>query len=212
VGQGGNGGDSGAGTTIPLDDAGDGGDAGWGGGAYIGNGTLTLVGCTVADNHADGVGGAGGTGDAAGIDGSDGLGGGIYNSDDTLDAFLSILGDNSAADTGADCHGPLTSSDYNLIENTAGCTIGGTTTHNVTGVDPKLIALGDYGGPTWTHWLHPDSPALDAGGATCALTIDQRGETRPYDGDESGVAQCDMGALEVQGYNQVFLPVVLRSY
>jgi hypothetical protein len=77
--------------------------------------------------------------------------------------------------------------------------------------------LSDYGGPTETHWLHPLSPALDAGGATCttldglALAEDQRGELRPYDGDVSGVAQCDIGALEVQGYQQIYLPLALKE-
>jgi predicted outer membrane repeat protein len=61
--------------------------------------------------------------------------------------------------------------------------------------DPKLDVLANYGGPTLTHALKPDSPAIDAaadcltiGGAT--VTVDQRGEPRP------GGAACDLGAYE----------------
>ena len=36
--------------------------------------------------------------------------------------------------------------------------------HGQVGVtDPGLAPLGDYGGPTWTHALLRESPALDAG-------------------------------------------------
>ncbi len=55
--------------------------------------------------------------------------------------------------------------------------------HNIVGmdgngtIDPKLSALGNYGGPTATHALLPDSRAIDAGGsALVSSTVgDQRG-------------------------------------
>ncbi len=54
--------------------------------------------------------------------------------------------------------------------------------------DPRLGALGDNGGPTRTHALAADSPAVDAG-QTCPAT-DQRGVARPQAG------ACDIGAFE----------------
>lgn len=61
--------------------------------------------------------------------------------------------------------------------------------------DPLLAALADNGGPTRTHALLSDSPALDAGNNSSNLMYDQRGEgfLRAVG---SGV---DMGAIEWQG-------------
>jgi sugar lactone lactonase YvrE len=52
-----------------------------------------------------------------------------------------------------------------------------TGTNNITTGDPKLSPLGNYGGYSATMPPLPDSPALDAGGATTLLT-DQRGQPR----------------------------------
>ena len=50
--------------------------------------------------------------------------------------------------TGLDISGTgFSSQDYNLIQTTTGGTITGTTTHNITGVNPGLLPLGNYGGP-----------------------------------------------------------------
>ena len=55
--------------------------------------------------------------------------------------------------------------------------------------DPGLGPLADNGGPTQTHALLDDSPAINAGdAASCPLT-DQRGQKRS-DG------KCDIGAYE----------------
>ncbi|MCZ7462299.1 right-handed parallel beta-helix repeat-containing protein [Streptomyces sp. WMMC940] len=54
--------------------------------------------------------------------------------------------------------------------------------------DPRLAPLGDYGGPTDTVALLPDSPALDT--ASDCPSADQRGVLRPQ-----GPA-CDIGAFE----------------
>jgi len=56
--------------------------------------------------------------------------------------------------------------------------------------DLGLLPLGRYGGPTLTHGLMPQSPALDAALATYCEDTDQRGFTRP-EGDA-----CDAGAIE----------------
>ena len=120
----------------------------------------------------------------------------------------------------------MSSEGYNLIGNTSGCTIGGTTTGNIVNVNPRLGALADNGGPAQTQALLPasqfclpsggcsfilPSPAIDAGnpatpGSTtsgaCAAS-DQRAVTRPIDGTGDGTARCDMGAYEAPaGSNQ----------
>jgi sugar lactone lactonase YvrE len=60
--------------------------------------------------------------------------------------------------------------------------------------DPKLLPLADNGGPTLTHALSADSPAIDAGNNTAGLAYDQRGApfARVYG------AKADIGAYEAQ--------------
>ncbi len=71
-----------------------------------------------------------------------------------------------------------------------------------TGVtDPKLDALGSYGGPTQTHALLTGSPAIDKGPPSTACPppdTDQRGVQRPQDGDADSTAICDIGSFELE--------------
>jgi hypothetical protein len=75
-----------------------------------------------------------------------------------------------------------------------------------TGVtNPMLGALANNGGPTMTHALLPNSPALDAGdpGAVVVGGVpqnDQRGApyNRIFDGDGAGGGRIDIGAFELQ--------------
>ena len=110
---------------------------------------------------------------------------------------------NNTAPTGPDIHQNIQSAGYNLIENTAGGTLQGDTSGNITGKDPGLSALGDNGGPTQTHAPNPGSLVIDAGISTDmdGDTVDegQRGATRPTDGDGNGSAAHDIGAFELGG-------------
>ncbi len=154
--------------------------AGYGGGLIVSQGTATLNNVTIAENHADLEGG--------GLVLSNGGSAMIQNS---------IIANNTADSAGPDCSGILTSQDYNLIEDTSGCTVNGTTTHNVTGEDPQLGTLQNNGGYLNTMALATTSPALNAanpetpGSGTACATVDERGVTRPQE------AICDMGAFEL---------------
>jgi CSLREA domain-containing protein len=87
------------------------------------------------------------------------------------------------------CTGTLQSQGYNLFETPSpGCTVAGTLTGNLLGVDPLLGPLGAHGGFTPTRALLYGSPAIDAS-ASC-LSNDQRGVLRPVG------PQCDIGAVE----------------
>lgn len=61
-------------------------------------------------------------------------------------------------------------------------------------VDPKLGELADNGGPTQTHLIASDSPAIDTADFSSCPSDDQRGETRNADLDST----CDVGAVERQ--------------
>lgn len=84
----------------------------------------------------------------------------------------------------------------NLIESQSGFT--GTIDVNS---DPDLAALADNRGPTLTHALNDNSPAVDAGnaGETGGLSTDQRGGIfdRVADGDLNGSLVVDIGAYEL---------------
>src|SRR5690606_37421491 len=75
------------------------------------------------------------------------------------------------------------------------------------GGDPRLAALGYNGGPTRTHALLADSPALDAGINHASLATDQRGQPRVHG------AAPDIGAYESQGVDGsvVIVPVPTAS-
>lgn len=63
-------------------------------------------------------------------------------------------------------------------------------------IDPKLGSLQSNGGATQTMAVLPGSPAIDTGANLGALARDQRGVTRPTDGDGNGTFIRDIGAFE----------------
>jgi CSLREA domain-containing protein len=163
--------------------------SGEGGGLMV-DGATELYNVTITDNEAR-------------------LGGGVdvlTTTVETLNVKNSIIAGNidpDPVDDVPDCSGLLISLGYNLIGDTAGCTIFGDTTGNLLNVNSLLSPLQNNGGQTLTHALFPNSPAVDAGdpqncrdsnGVT--LTTDQRGYVRPVDGDGDGIVRCDMGAVE----------------
>ncbi|MEM7112219.1 MAG: choice-of-anchor D domain-containing protein [Chloroflexota bacterium] len=89
----------------------------------------------------------------------------------------------------------------NLIDDaTCGGSIG-----NIGAVTNFDTTLASNGGTIQTHALQTGSNAVDAGTGNCpdtaasALTVDQRGVTRPTEGDGQGAAVCDIGAYEYDG-------------
>jgi len=129
-------------------------------------------------------------------------GGGIENDGGSVSLSNSILALNSAG-MGTDCMGTITSGDFNLIGNASDCGFSPMSDDQVN-TDPMLGPLADNGGVTQTMVLLDGSPAIDAadpadpsGAGTCEID-DQRGEMRPFDGNDDGMAVCDIGAFELQ--------------
>jgi uncharacterized repeat protein (TIGR01451 family) len=163
--------------------------------AQSGVATLSLTNCTINGNAATEAGnGHGG-----------GLCGFSNGSTPIVNLKSSIIANNTSTtamtDLGSYSTGSPTvvfnSQDYNLIEDTAGGTIEGTTTHNITGQDPLLSSLASNGGSTKTMALQNGSPALDQipagtnGMGASPLNVDQRGSTRPCS------TLGDLGAFEL---------------
>ena len=90
--------------------------------------------------------------------------------------------------------GSFTDAGNNLIGISSGfnSTIATTTRFGTTNnpLDPKLAVLGNYGGPTETHALLLNSPALNIGNTS--LVNDQRGVTR--------TGPVDIGSFESRGF------------
>ncbi len=142
----------------------------------------------------------------------DGRGGGIYQYNfyspggapfvirNTIVAGNRAVHAEAGHDISHDADGSL-SVDNSLIGNTTNL-IAMTGGGNLLNVDPLLEPLQDNGGPTFTHALLPDSPAIDAGDPefTSPPNFDQRGAG--FDRVANG--RIDMGAFEVQA--EVSLP------
>ncbi|MHC4696550.1 MAG: choice-of-anchor Q domain-containing protein [Planctomycetota bacterium] len=83
----------------------------------------------------------------------------------------------------------------------------------ITGGDPMLATLANNGGYTLTHAPLLGSPAIDGGDpAGCTdvngdpLGVDQRGISRPQDGDGNGSFICDVGTVESNDCNGNDMP------
>ncbi len=191
------------------------------GGGIENIGTLTVANSTVSGNSTDRDGGGIWNGRTLTVthstlyqNSAGSSGGGIFN-DGSLISEVAILNlDNAIVGgslSGGDCvngtDAEVNPSGVNLIED-GSCGADSDPDHFITG-NPNLAPLADNGGPTMTVALCQaadspagctgNSPAIDAvPAAACSLATDQRGETRPVDGDGDGAALCDIGAYELQ--------------
>jgi len=161
-----------------------------GGGIYAG-GDLRMANSTVTGNSA-------------------GMGGGIYASNSynlTFDITNSIIAGNNDSHMAPDLWvgvNTLPSISHTLIGDTTGSGIDETTgTGNLLNVDPLLAPLADNGGPTQTHALQHNSPAIDAGDPSIAYREDEFDQRGPgfYRVDTRGSQfRIDIGAFESQNY------------
>src|SRR5205085_2599819 len=163
------------------------------GGGIDSEGNTYLYNTSVIDNDAD-----------HDRDESGGIGGGVYaNSGSGFVVVNSLIARNTVLDSQGedardDCNGNLEVYGWNLLNDIDGCTFSGNGLASRGGI--ALDAFGplqNNGGPTWTHALLRDSPAIDSTYAqgcidnnAVTLTTDQRGARRG-----AGTA-CDVGAFE----------------
>lgn len=115
---------------------------------------------------------------------------GVY-SDQPITAQSSIVADNrSAAPDAMDICAPAVAGFANLIMSSC----HGTPSDTIAKC-PRLTALADHGGPTFTHALIPGSPGIDVGANSIPLVADQRGVSFAR---VIGIG-ADIGAYEWQG-------------
>ena len=156
-----------------------------GGGIYVGAGEMTVTGSTIAFNAAP-LSGANLYSEVAGVS--------------LRNTIVSnpVVGANCGTTNGVAIH----SAGFNLDSDTS-CAL--TAAGDQQSANPLLGPLAFNGGPTRTHALPLNSPAVDNGsaaasGAHPALTTDQRGEPRPSDVASIPNADdgADIGAFELQ--------------
>jgi hypothetical protein len=152
------------------------GNTALGGGGIVNHFALQIIHCTFSNNSAD-------------------VAGGVLNTG-TLEIGNSVLNAGaSGANISNGSGGTVTSLGYNLSSDEGGGFLNGP--GDQINTDPLLGPLQDNGGPTFTHALLADSPAIDAGDPnfTPPPFFDQRGP-----GFERVVnSRIDIGSFEVQG-------------
>ena len=178
-----------------------------GAGIYNDGGSISMVNATVSGNRATVNGGGifnseegdlGIFSSTLAENNADGTGGAIHNEGQvTLTHTLLAHGD-----SGSNCSGSNTpiSDDFNL-DSDSSC--GLDQANDLMGSDPGIDNLADNKGAVDTHNLQLGSPAIDAGNPQGChdadgklLRIDQRGFSRIVDGDDEPGLVCDIGAIE----------------
>lgn len=169
---------------------------------------------------------------AMGIVDNPGVGGGIYFDPSNIRAagvpgansvglYNTILAQNTA-EQGPDCYSALDSGGFNLFGNDSDCSINPSLGKpDQLNIDPLLGPLQDNGGPTQTHGLLDNSPAIDMGNnlpdegcqaiemdevlqnnySFFPLTRDQRDFMRPIAVLDPNHSICDVGAFEFQVFD-----------
>ena len=205
-----------------------------GGGVETFFGDLLFINSTISGNQSTGTGGGVNNTSSDSVqfisstvtnNQSGGNGGGIHNSNssfDTLTIENSIVAGNiTTGGIGADLEFGSNVNNvirFSLIGSNDGTPLLATgsntpdTRGNLIGsagslIDPRLFALADNGGPTLTHALLADSPAINAGGNPLSgiSATDQRGSTRVNQG------RVDIGAFESQIIGPQVTDVILSS-
>lgn len=124
---------------------------------------------------------------------SAGYGAGIA-SEGAGSSSVQVFGSLLAGNTGGNCAGVLSSTGWNLSDD-SNCGGAFTATGDANAIALPLQPYGDYGGPTPTRPPPAGSPAINRiPAANCPLALfpdDQRGGLRPAGGN------CDSGAVEV---------------
>ena len=126
-------------------------------------------------------------------------GGGVLYSDNNsvgkLEVLNTIIARNNAS-VGADCFGGLTSLGHNLISDISDCDYVPLQS-DIVNMDPGLEEFNDNGQPGNGHFpLLFDSPAVDAGSYDISLEKDQIGNVRFFEGNDDGIGDSDIGAIE----------------
>lgn len=167
-----------------------------GGGIYIASGDYnfdgdgTLLNTTIADNRAA-SGSAGGLANYANVT--------VTNSIFARNLGAGALPGNCGPGSEGDLTGgPPLSGGHNLED---ADTCGFSTSPNdgdIVGQNALLGPLADNGGQTFTHALLAGSPAIDAANNALCPAVDQRGQSRPKDGNGDRAAVCDIGSYELE--------------
>lgn len=191
-----------------------------GGGAVFNFGTSHLFNSTVSGNRTDGSGGGVyNYGNFTRLDHvtvafnradqdrqNGGTGGGIKSEAGDIEVYNSLIANNYRpgflyrSKTNDDCHQAQQFQIIiigSLVEEPRNCPIS--VPDSIKNVDPHLDVLNNNGGPTKTHLLYFDSPAIDLS-SSCQggseATRDQRNFKRPIDGNSDGLVRCDAGSVE----------------
>ena len=175
------------------------GEGAIGGGVFNGFGTTVIKNSTITKNTAPDGGGSGVASDC--------------DDQTSTEVLSSIISENTNTDVdfvdnnSDGCIVPpdinsFVSNGYNLIGDGNATGAFNQTGDQVIGDDtPGLGPLADNGGPTETHALLAGSPAIDKGPPSTSCpppSTDQRGVTRPKDGDADSTPVCDIGSFELQ--------------
>jgi len=172
-----------------------------GGGMYNNASNPTLTNTTFSANSASSGGGMVNTNESNPIltnttfsaNSATTSGGGIYNNDSIPTLTNAILWGNTP-DQIIDLNYSYAIITYSDIQ-------GGYTGEGNINLDPLLGPLADNGGFTLTHYLGIGSPAIDTASPGVCPATDQRGTSRPIDGDGDAIPGCDMGAYEANPRN-----------